>query len=97
MTQRCGEAIDLSVNAIKEMKSALFKEKNYSITNKVGVQHRKNILKFWDSLPDDIDTMRRFIEVNDREEDRAAAVAMEKASTWIYQETNSSLLGWSPL
>ena len=95
MTQRCGEAIDVSVNAIKEMKSALFKEKNYSITNKLGVQHRKNILKFWDSLPDDIDTLRRLIEVNDREEDRVAAVAMEKASAWIYQETNSSFLGWS--
>ena len=95
MTQRCGESIDQSVTAIKEMKGALFKERDYSITNKVGVQHRKHILKFWDSLPEDIDTLRRFIEVNEREGDRAAAVAMEKASDWIFQETNSSYFGLS--
>eukprot|EP01036_Dinobryon_divergens_P027679 gene27679-36491_t len=95
MTQRCGEAIDQSVNACKEVKSALFKERDYSITNKVGVQHRKYILKFWDSLPEDIDTLKRFIEVNDREEDRVPALSLAPASNWIFQETHSSMLGWS--
>ena len=95
MTQRCGEAIDQSVNAIKEMKSDLFKGRDYSITNKVGNQRRKNILKFWDSLPEDIDTLKRFIEVNDREEDRDPARTSAPASNWIFQETHSTMLGFT--
>ena len=46
----------------------------------MGVQHRKLILKCRDSLPEDVDTRRRFIEINDREEDRGAKLVNERAS-----------------
>jgi hypothetical protein len=84
MTQRCGVEIDNSITAIiMDIESALFKEKDYSVTKKMGVQHRKLILKCRDSLPEDVDTRRRFIEINDREEDRGAKLVNERASDWI--------------
>ena len=40
-------------------------------------------------MPEDVDTRRRFIEINDRDEDRGAKLVNERASDWIFRGSTS--------